>query len=215
MSKERPETKAAARTRAQKERILAAAQACFVESGFHAASMATIAETAEMSPGLIYRYFENKNAIILAIIERQLTISRRRIRELHCSQNLSSRIFEYFEEKEPRDRNSMNHALYLEISAQATRDPQIAEALRRYDVAVCSELSGWLSHSKEEGGCGLTGDKVPVRALMLLSLIEGLKLRGTREPDLDRRELRSALDEIVDLLVTPRDWSGSGRSENK
>ena len=203
MSGQRPESKAAARTRAQKERILTAARACFVERGFHAAGMAAIAETAGMSPGLIYRYFENKNAIILAIIEQQLTVARRRIRELHSFKNLSRRIVDYFEEKEPEDETSMSHALYLEISAQATRDPQIAEALRKYDVAVCSELGDWLRHSTEEGGCGLCGDTVPVRAMMLLSLIEGLKLRGIREPDLDRCALQTLLDEVLESLVAP------------
>ena len=130
MKKESSETKAAARTRAQKERVLAAAQLCFVERGFHAASMATIASTAKMSPGLIYRYFENKSAIILAIIEKQLTVARQRIRQLQSAENLSKRIFDYLEEKEPEDEKSMSIALYLEISAQATRDPQIAAALR-------------------------------------------------------------------------------------
>lgn len=51
------------RAEKQRQRILAAARRCFVERGFHAASMATIADTAEMSQGLIYRYFESKNAI--------------------------------------------------------------------------------------------------------------------------------------------------------
>jgi AcrR family transcriptional regulator len=203
VSRERPETKAAARTRAQRERILAAAQSRFVESGFHAAGMATIAETAGMSPGLIYRYFESKNAIILAIIEQQLEVARCRIRELHSSKNLSRRIVDYFEERELQDKNSMSHALYLEISAQATRDPQIAEALRRYDLAVCSELGDWLRRSKREGGCGLPDNVVPARALMLLSLIEGLKLRGARGPELDRDILRNTLDEILDSLVAP------------
>jgi AcrR family transcriptional regulator len=203
MSRQRTESKAAARTRMQKERILTAARACFVDSGFHAASMATIAETAGMSPGLIYRYFENKNAIILAIIEHQLEVARRRVRELHSFRDLSERIVEYFEEKEPVDENAMSHALYLEISAQATRDPQIAEALRKYDVAVCSELGDWLRHSTEEGGCGLSGETVPERALMLLSLVEGLKLRGMREPALDRNTLRTLLDDVLDAIVSP------------
>ena len=44
-------TKAQARAEAQHERILSAAQQCFIEHGFHAASMASIAETAEMSAG--------------------------------------------------------------------------------------------------------------------------------------------------------------------
>lgn len=194
-------SKAAERIQAQKERILAAAQSCFVESGFHAASMATIAETAGMSPGLIYRYFENKNVIILEIIEQQLTVARRRIRELHTSENLSRRIVDYLDEQEPGDDNSMNTALYLEISAQATRDPQIAEALRRYDVTVCSELGDWLHRSREEGGYGLPEAIVPARALMLLCLIEGLKLRGPRGPALDRRMLKKTLDELLASLV--------------
>ncbi|MGD8359415.1 MAG: helix-turn-helix domain-containing protein, partial [Lysobacterales bacterium] len=85
MSQQTTRERTATRKQAQRERILSAAQACFVESGFHAASMANIAETAEMSPGLIYRYFESKNAIILAIIDKQLTVLRRRIRELHST----------------------------------------------------------------------------------------------------------------------------------
>ena len=69
-------TKDTPRAEAQRERILCAAQRCFIEYGFHAASMASIAETAQMSAGLMYRYFENKSAIVLAIIERQLQEGR-------------------------------------------------------------------------------------------------------------------------------------------
>ena len=204
MRKEGQETKAAARIRLQKARILAAAQACFVERGFHAASMATIASTAGMSPGLIYRYFENKNAIILAIIKQQLTVARQRIRQLQSSENLSRRIFDYLDEKEPDDEKSMSIALYLEISAQATRDPQIAEALRRYDITVCSELGDWLRRRREQRGHGLPDDGVRERALMLLCLIEGFKLRAVREPARNRNMLRKILDELIDTLVVPR-----------
>ncbi len=201
MSKEQPVTKASARTRLQKERILAAAQSCFVKSGFHAASMATIAETAGMSPGLIYRYFENKNTIILAIIEQQLTVARRRIRQLHGSRNLSARIVDFFDEDEKCDENAMSTVLYLEISAEATRDPQIAEALRQFDITVCSELADWLGRDREEGGYGLPDEITPARALMLLCLIEGLKIRSARELVVERGPFRKALDEIIASLV--------------
>lgn len=203
MKKESSEKKATDRILAQKERVLTAAQSCFVERGFHAASMANIASTAGMSPGLIYRYFENKNAIILAIIEQQLTIARRRIRELHSSKHLSKRIFDYLDDKEPGNEKSMSIALYLDISAQATRDPQIAEALRHYDVTVRSELGDWLRRSQEEGGYGLANDDISERALMLLCLIEGLKLRAPRAPALDQRKLRKIVDELLDTLIAP------------
>ena len=58
----------ATRAARQRERILEAAEKCFIESGFHAASMAHIADTAGISAGLIYRYFESKSAIVRAII---------------------------------------------------------------------------------------------------------------------------------------------------
>lgn len=208
MSPQTSQGKAAARKQAQRERILCAAQTCFAESGFHAASMATIADTAGMSPGLIYRYFESKNAIILAIIDKQLTVLRRRIRELHSTEYLANRIVDYFDEPEPKEEESMSTALFLEISAQAARDPQIAEALDFYVATVRSELEDWLRRSPEQGGYGLDADTAPVRAFILLCLIEGLKIRGARETDFDRRELRKALDEVLKNLVqrpaTPR-----------
>jgi AcrR family transcriptional regulator len=203
MTNARAESKAALRAREQKERILSAAQSCFIDSGFFAASMATIAETAGMSPGLIYRYFENKNAIILAIIEQQLTDARRRIRELHSSENLATRIVDYFDETKPKTDNPMSTALYFEITAQATRDPQIAAALQRYDTTVCAELADWLSRSKSDGGYGLPENVATTRALMLLCLIEGLKLRGPRGSDLDLRKLKTTLDGVLVSLFAP------------
>jgi AcrR family transcriptional regulator len=205
MTRTKAVSKAEKRKQLQRERILDASRCCFENRGFHAASMATIAETAGMSPGLIYRYFENKNAIILAIIEQQLEIARQRIRELHSSSELSARILEYFDESEAGDRQTMSTVLYLEMSAEATRDKQIADALKKYDVAVCSELAGWLSRREKDGGCGLPAALAPARALMLLSLIEGLKARGTREEPCDRKRLKHTLDDVLASLVTYRD----------
>ncbi|MGL6222787.1 MAG: TetR/AcrR family transcriptional regulator, partial [Steroidobacteraceae bacterium] len=77
------------RAEAQRDRILCAALKCFIDHGFHAASMASIAETAQMSAGLMYRYFENKNSIVLGIIARQLDEKRAGIRQLHSSNDIA------------------------------------------------------------------------------------------------------------------------------
>jgi AcrR family transcriptional regulator len=53
----------------QTQRILDAAKACFVRSGFQGASMHDICAEAGMSPGALYRYFSSKEAIIEAICE--------------------------------------------------------------------------------------------------------------------------------------------------
>ena len=54
--------RSAERGQRQRDRILAAAQQCFITHGFHAASMANIADTAGMSAGLIYRYSREARA---------------------------------------------------------------------------------------------------------------------------------------------------------
>lgn len=56
----------------RRDRILAAAMARFARDGFHATSMADVIEEAGMSAGGVYRYFEGKDALIEAIIERLL-----------------------------------------------------------------------------------------------------------------------------------------------
>ena len=56
----------------RRAQILEAAHECFSREGFHAASMASIAAQADLSVGQIYRYFENKEAVIEAICVSKL-----------------------------------------------------------------------------------------------------------------------------------------------
>ncbi|TKS53967.1 TetR/AcrR family transcriptional regulator [Luteimonas yindakuii] len=192
--------KAEARAEAQRKRILDAAQHCFIEHGFHGASMAAIAETAQMSAGLIYRYFESKSAIILAIVEEQLVLLRADIGRNTCPDFAVIMTNEYGRSYRPEGRG-MNAALLLEISAEATRDPQIAAALDDYDTTVRDALHDWLTRAREAGGHALADDAARRRALMLQCLIEGLKLRETREPGLDRALLFAALQDVVPRLL--------------
>lgn len=194
--------KAEARIQAQRERILTAAQQCFIGHGFHAASMANIAETAGMSAGLIYRYFEDKNAIILAIVERQLQLLHNEI-QLSRRIDLADEMVDNYGRSCVTDGRGMNAALLLEMSAEATRDPQIAAALDHYDSTLRSALVGWLARARSSGGEAVPIAQAPARALILQCLFEGLKLRETREPDLDRELLARALREFVPLLLKP------------
>lgn len=195
--------RAQARVAAQRTRILQAAEKCFVERGFHAASMATIAQTAAMSPGLIYRYFHSKSEIILAIIERQLETARERIGALHGANDLAANIADSFHATEQDDCEQISAPLFLEMSAEATRDPQIGAAMHAFDATVRGDLAGVLTRSREQGGYGLPAPLAEARALMLLCLIEGLKVREAREPGLDRGLLETALADILAMLLAP------------
>lgn len=201
---------------AQRERILDAAQKCFIERGFHAASIASIAETADMSAGLMYRYFENKNAIVKAIIERELEGKRAKIEQLYTSGVFLARILGTVRQWQAADPAAMNAALFLEMSAEASREPDIAEAIRLSDSLVREDFERWLGRGTGRGGLGLPKDVAHRRAVLMQCLIEGLAVRAVREPGLDLAALQDALDPLLRYLgLTPQDdtESGAGRSD--
>ena len=193
-------SKTEARTQAQRERILTAAQACFVKDGFHAASMATIAETAGMSPGLIYRYFSNKNAIILEIIERQLEGARADIATLRSDTDFVSLMSDLYSKWRSDDTGLMNPALMLEMTAEASRDPQIAKALADADRTTGRELTAWLVQTAKTEGHSPAPEDVRARAFALRCFIGGLAIRAIREPDIEQAVLEQSLKLMRPLL---------------
>ena len=88
-----------ARAQAQRNRILDAAQKCFAERGFHGAGMALIADTAQMSPGLIYRYFAGKSELIHGIVSRQIELMAEDLETFQAgTQDAAALIAERFRE---------------------------------------------------------------------------------------------------------------------
>ena len=53
----------------KQERILEAALQLFAQEGFHATSTSKVAKLAEVSEGLIFRHFENKEGLLQAVLE--------------------------------------------------------------------------------------------------------------------------------------------------
>ncbi len=199
---------------AQRERILDAAQKCFIERGFHAASIASIAETAGMSAGLMYRYFENKNAIVKAIIERELQGKRAKVEQLYTSGQFLARILGTVRQWQAADPAAMNAALFLEMSAGASREPEIAQAILESDSLMREDFERWLGRSRDRGGLGLSKDVAHRRAVLLQCLIEGLAVRAVREPDLDLEVLERALEPLLNYLgLAPPDDTGAGRKD--
>lgn len=195
--------KAEARANSQRERILDAAQKCFAERGFHGASMAEVAETADMSAGLIYRYFENKNAIVLAIIARELDQKRARIAQLHASSDFLARILESVRQWQVRDPGAMNVPLFLEMSAEAMREPEIATAVLSSDALTRGDFEAWLCRPRKEGGLGRSMADGRALAILMQCLIEGLVVRSARDPGLDAKALGKALAPFFSSLGLP------------
>ena len=185
----------------QRERILRAARRCFVRRGFQGASMADIADSAALSPGLIYRYFPSKNAIVHAIIDREMEEARRILDRLGSADDLVAAILEVFERWTRGGDEEMNAALFLEMIAASARDEELAEVMRRADTVIRERLEEVLQRGSEPRAGAAAVASPGCRAAMLQCLIEGLLVRAVRQPDLDRRTLREFLGHALAALT--------------
>src|SRR5207247_6119277 len=110
--------------------ILDAAVACFAKRGFHQASMHDISAEAGISVGLIYRYFQNKEAVISAMADRH----KQEIQEILERARQASGLLESLEvlftahcgETEPQ----VVSAFVVDLFAEASRNPHVAQLVR-------------------------------------------------------------------------------------
>ena len=117
----------------RKKRILDATVKCVNNSGFHSTSMSEIANEAKISVGIIYRYFENKEAIIEALVDQE--IEERNIK-LDILKNTPDeellRTFAQFIPSISERASTCNIAnIFLEIMSEAARNPRVANIVKK------------------------------------------------------------------------------------
>lgn len=194
---------ASARAEAQRQRILDAAQHCFIGRGFHAGSISEIAAEANISQGLMYRYFDNKRTLILALIERQLAHDQEAIRHPPTPADLIESLLVCYqhwargETLETRGNTIASVVLFAQINAEAHRDPVIAEVLRNHDKQIGEAIAQWLLRHDQERGRASDEAAVQQRVLLLRALVEGLAMRAVRDPDLQADTLRGVLTAAI------------------
>ncbi len=196
-----------ARAEAQRVRILDAAQRCFIARGFHAASISEIAAEAGISQGLIYRYFDNKRAMILALIERQLAADQQSIAQTPLSQDMvegllaSYQLWGRGESLGRHDTAIASVALYAEITAEAQRDPVVAQVLRRQDKLTTDTVREWLRQHDVSRGAKIDEAALDARTLTLRVMVEGLAMRAVRDPDQSPGTVRALLVQVLSRVV--------------
>lgn len=148
-----------ARISARRDQIIAAARLCFRKHGFHGAGMAEIAKTSQLSVGQIYRYFANKDAIIEEIVRRMvmkkiqlITGNAHNLQQI--AHNLAHRrignLSSPFKEdvcSEQKEQAEIDHALMLEVAAEATRNPAVEMIWRDSEKQLFNEAKSFLSKS--------------------------------------------------------------------
>src|SRR3954471_22577665 len=179
-----PQPMRRANAQAQSDRraeILAAAQRCFVRSGFHGASMQDICAEAGMSPGNLYRYFPSKEALIAGIAERDRAEVAQEFASVDLSQGLFA-VLEGLAHHHFAERPDEQVKLCTEISAEARRNPEIARISAAFDADVKRWLIDLFRAGAERGDIPSDIDLEAV-VTMLMIIADGVWWRRALDPD--------------------------------
>ena len=186
---------------ARRQQILDAACDCVRRAGFHGASMADIAKAAGLSVGQIYRYFENKEAIIAAIADQDLAEMREKFAELEAgSETLAEAAIDRCSEGVALKYDLGRAALSLEVLAEAARNPRVAASLQAADAKE-RELGRRMLESA--GLAGLGERELEARGEVLSMLFDGMVVRAVNNPNGDKAAIGEVLRAVMQRLLGP------------
>jgi BetI-type transcriptional repressor, C-terminal len=99
------------------------------------------------------------------------------------------------------DDPKMNAGLFLDLTAECTRDPQIARVVRDKDRLVGDALAQVVRRIAQARGVILTNAAARDRSDLLQCLMAGLASRVVRDPKLRRASLKPMLERVIDVLL--------------
>lgn len=102
----------------------------FAKSGFHQTSMQDISEEAGISVGLIYRYFESKDAVIAAIAEEHKRDLGNLLERARQAPTLLDSLEILFTAHCCENAPQIHSAFVVDLYAEAGRNPRIANLIQ-------------------------------------------------------------------------------------
>jgi AcrR family transcriptional regulator len=190
---------APSRRMSRRQQILDAAAQCFRLSGFHGASMASIAGLAGQSVGQIYRYFDNKEAIIAAIVDQHMAELRETFDQLQSRPgSAADLITDHLPEMLAERLDPSRAALVLEVLAEAARNPKIAAILRAADIQEQSLCRAIFARDRKPAW---SDAEFEARCDLLRILVDVLTFRAVNQPNIDRTALASAIRMTIQNLA--------------
>jgi AcrR family transcriptional regulator len=180
-------------------RILAGARECFIQNGFHKASIGDVAAAAGVSVANIYQYFESKDAMILALVEANLEADRALVASLAASRFEPAALAAAMDALFLTEEAIKSARMRGEMLSEAARNPAVAAVLRRADEAGIDAMAKSLAEGQQHG---IVAPEVDPRtaAQMLSHLFEGLLSRLSYDPAAGPQLIPLATSAVIHIL---------------
>lgn len=183
----------------RRQQILDAAAECFRKSGFHGASMSEIAKSFGMSAGHIYNYFESKEAIIEAMVKRDLDQALERIAKIQGEKDILKAMLGTVDEGVQRriDRSELD----TEILAEAARNPKIAATVQCTDSVIREKVTNLIKGIHPQKDSQPYELDLAAKSTILMALFDGLQIRAIRDPNMKADAIARVLKRVIQQML--------------
>ena len=182
----------------RRQQIMVAAKRVFSEKGFNKATMEDIAQEAELSPGTLYLYFKNKDALVAEIVQLIPALVRQQARESFPDATPLQGWTSMLEAQLAADAGQ--DSLILELIAMAARNPAAGGSLAE-NIRAGYEMAAHGIAAQQREGLVRDDEDPHTLALGLAALFFGfqcLSLAG-----IDRAEIRERWLALGSVLLEP------------
>jgi len=202
-----PPSVRAAKAERRRAQVLDAARVVFRQNGFHGASMVQSAAEAGMSGGHIYRYFENKEAVIASIVAQDMQLARETFdRMMQDPAGMPAAMLAGVNEGVAKMLDRQDAALFMEVMAEAARNPKVAPSARLQHEAALDCVGSMFKDRVADGGRFTSAQAVDLLTLVF----SGLRFRAIQDHGADAaslaltiRAFAADLMGIADVAVSP------------
>ena len=185
----------------RRSQILEAALVCFAKRGFHQTSMHDISSEAGISVGLIYRYFENKEAVISAMADRHKKEISEMLERAHQAPSLLESLEILFTAHCCEDAPQVVSAFVVDLYAEASRNPHVADLVRDVLDTAMDGVTDLIARAPEGQNAG--NDLRPeVLAELIFAVARGMLMLDVLRP----QQMTAAERRERQLEVTRRLW---------
>ena len=185
----------------RRTQILDAALICFAKRGFHQASMHDISAEAGISVGLIYRYFENKDAVISAMADRHKKEIHEVLERARRAPTLLESLEILFTAHCCEDAPQVISAFVVDLYAEASRNPHVADLVRDVLQTAMDGVTDLIARLPEAESAA-HGLKPHELAELIFAVSRGMLMRDVLQP----QEMTAAERRTRQLEVTRRLW---------
>jgi TetR/AcrR family transcriptional repressor of uid operon len=195
----------------QIQRILEAAQACFVRSGFQGASMQQICAECGMSPGALYRYFPSKEAIVAAICEADREDDMTCFGVFREAKSAIDGLVEGAMAHITHTHNKGSAALFAEMRSESNRNETIRDTVDGHKQEIAGMIAPLVKGAIERGEIDPPVDLQTLMAV-LMSVGEGIAINDLPSRGIPLDQIEAAMRAMLVGMLRPTNKGSAERA---